>query len=192
MPNCYCKLILIQAFILVGFYLSYPALADSTTLTVCYNFGCKSKGAVRPTNADINRLADLFSEVDSALEERTRIRLAIANMELIAARYLPTGNDIGGNYTQGMVEDGKQDCIDESTNTTSYLKFLDQQGWLHWHTVEERVHRAPYIFDDHWAAQIRERTTNEIYVVDSWYRDNGKPPVIQKLEDWKRKRDINE
>ena len=62
------------------------------------------------------------------MEERARIRLTIAKLEQIAARYLSTDNDIGGNYAHDMVEDGKQDCIDKSTNSTTYLIFLQQQG----------------------------------------------------------------
>lgn len=182
----------ILALIFIGFSLPSSTFAEPINLTVCYNFGCKSQGIVQPTPRDIELLEQLFERVSSPAEERARIRLAIANLEQIAARYLPTGNDIGGNYAQDMIEEGKQDCIDESTNSTTYLNFLQQQGWLHWHTVEERVHRATYIFDDHWAAQIRERDTGQIYVVDSWYHDNGQPPIIQILEDWKRKREFNE
>lgn len=182
----------VLALIFIGFCLPSSTFAESLKVSVCYNFGCKSQGVVQPTRGDIQSLSDLFDSVSSSIEERARIRLAIASFEKISARYLPTGNDIGGNYAHGMEEDGKQDCIDESTNTTTYLNFFQQQGWLHWHTVGERVHRSTYIFDDHWAAQIRERDTGQIYVVDSWYRDNGQPAVIQTLEDWKRKRDINE
>ena len=179
------------ALVLTGFSPPSAAIEKPITVTVCYNFGCKSQGVAPITREDIKLLQGLFHNVASSIEERARIRLAIANLEQIAARYLPTGNDIGGNYAHGMIEEGKQDCIDESTNSTTYLQFLQRQGWLHWHTVEERVHRATYIFDDHWAAQIRERDSGQIYVVDSWYHDNGHPPVIQTLEDWKRKRDIN-
>ncbi len=183
---------IIMASVTIGMYWAPYSLADSTKLTVCYNFGCKSKGIVQPTPEDMVLLENLFAKASSPGEERGRIRQAIAKMEQIAARYLPTGNDIGGNYTQDMVEEGKQDCIDESTNTTTYLNFFYQHGWLHWHTIEDRIFRAPFIFDDHWAAQIRERDTGHIYVVDSWYRDNGQPPIIQTLEDWQRKRNVRD
>ncbi len=184
--------ILLVGLVLLAGCLSSTYGAESPVLSVCYNFGCKSKGLFHPTIEDIKTLQDQFKEVDSAREERARIRLAIATLEQIAARYLPTGNDVGGNYTEGMVDEGKQDCIDESTNTTTYLSFLAQQGWLHWHSVEARVHRSPYLFDDHWAAQIRQRDTQQSYVVDSWMYDNGRPPIIESLQDWQNKRDIDD
>jgi hypothetical protein len=165
------------------------AFADTTELTVCYNFGCKTHGYIRPTQSDTDTLGKLFHNVASATDERRNISLAIATMESIAARSLPTGNDLGGNYTPGMIEEGKQDCIDESINTTTYLRFFQQMDWLRWHTVGKRVHRAPYFFDGHWAAQIQEKVTGAIYIVDSWYRDNGQPPVIQTLDAWKDKQD---
>jgi len=166
-------------------------LAETETLSVCYNFNCKTRGEVQPTQADIEFFEKLFHNVTSAEEERKNISFSIANMEKISARYLPTGNDLGGNYTPDMPEEGKQDCIDESTNTTTYLNYFQKHGWLHWHIVGERVHRAPYLFDDHWAAQILENKTGAIFVVDSWYRDNGQPAVIQSYEDWKNEQDID-
>lgn len=130
----------------------------------------------------------LFDHTSSAKTERASIRHAVAYMEQIAGQQLPTFNDVGGNYQAGIVQNGQMDCIDESTNTTTYLTFFQQQGLLRWHTVEKRAFRAPYLLDQHWSAQIRERTTGRHYVVDSWFGDNGEPPLIQPLEDWLRKR----
>ena len=79
------------------------------------------------------------------------------------------------------------DCIDESTNTKRYLDLLQEQGLLHWHTVAERVYRAPHFFDLHWAGQIIELETLDSYVVDSWFLDNGNMPYIQALNNWLRK-----
>ena len=168
----------------LGTHLPLAVAAESTILTVCYNFGCKNKGVVQLTQADIIMLGNLFTDVYSAREEREQIRYAIASIERIVARTLPTGNDVGGNYADNMIDEGQQDCIDESTNTMAYLSFLDSQGWLKWHSIQDRVRRAPYKFDDHWAAQIREHQNNQPYVVDSWFYDNGQLPVVQKLEEW--------
>jgi len=183
---------MIYMLALLWIYPESSTFADTATLTVCYNFGCNTRGNVQPTQSEINLLENYFHNTNSGIQERAQIALAIASMEQIVARYLPTGNDKAGNYTVDMIEDGKQDCIDESTNTTTYLNFFQQHGWLHWHTVGERAHRSPYLFDDHWAAQVIEKDTGKKYVVDSWYRDNGLPPVIQTLENWKSNRDIYE
>ena len=123
----------------------------------------------------------------SAAAERTMIRQAIAILEDIAGTQTPTYLDRGRNP---IVDDwpGQMDCIDESTNTKHYLDLLQERGLLHWHRVVERAYRAPYVFDQHWAGQIVELETLDSYVVDSWHLDNGKPPYIQALNDWLRKR----
>ncbi len=168
--------------------LSTQVVSDDTLkLEVCYNYGCKEKASILLAEKDFDLLRSMFHGLDSAEKEKASIRQAIAQIEKIVGRNLPTVNDVGGNYQKGMVEIGQMDCIDESTNTTSYLTFLQQQGLLRWHEVEERAFRAPYLFDQHWAAQIRERNSGDRFVVDSWFDDNGKPPLIQPLDDWKRK-----
>lgn len=162
--------------------------ATPLQLSVCYNFGCKTQATAHLAETDLQQLEGMFLQATSAEEERASIRQAIASLEQIVGRQLPTANDVGGNYQQGMADDGQLDCIDESTNTTGYLTFIQQQGLLRWHFVEERAYRAPYLFDQHWAAKIRERNSGRRYVVDSWFEANGKPPLIQPLEDWQRKR----
>ncbi|MBD3610054.1 MAG: hypothetical protein HUJ30_05845 [Gammaproteobacteria bacterium] len=132
----------------------------------------------------LSKIAALFSSVKSPAEERQQLRLAIAEFELLAAQYTPTGNDVGENYREGMKETGQQDCIDESLNTSTYISYMLEQGWLKWHKLEERAFRAPWLFDQHWSAQISQINTGTRYVVDSWFFDNGQPAVIQTLADW--------
>ena len=47
------------------------------------------------------------------------------------------------------------DCIDESVNTTTYLKLFENHGLLRWHRTIERIQRRG-IVDAHWAGQIEE------------------------------------
>ena len=78
-------------------------------------------------------------------------------------------------------------CIDESTNTFQYLYALQKRGLFKWHEVAGKKRRIVWLFT-HWSALIRDTTENQLYVVDSWYLDNGEPPYIQKLEDWEDKK----
>jgi len=80
--------------------------------------------------------------------------------------------------------DGRMDCIDESTNTTSYLRLLESKGWLRFHRVLEPVRRAPLLINDHWAARIVETQTSREFAVDSWFFDNGRPAFVAPLEEW--------
>jgi hypothetical protein len=167
--------------------LAVPAMAASPALNICYNYGCKQQAQFTPSASDWRRVVSLFDPPPSSPErERTAIRRAVAELESIAGMYTPVRRDRGGNPIEAEWP-GQLDCIDESRNTTTYLLELERAGLLRWHTVGERVYRAPHLFDEHWSAQIRETASGQRYAVDSWTRDNGYPPYVQTLAEWKRK-----
>ena len=78
---------------------------------------------------------------------------------------------------------GQLDCIDESINTTRYLELFEQAGLLKFHRVTERAYRRS-LFDQHWAAQLQDLKSSRRYVIDSWYGDNGEPPLMVSSERW--------
>ena len=155
--------------------------------TVCYNYGCKHMERVSLTPVEWNEVLAVFAAAaDSAQQERQQIRQAIALMEQFVGRHTPTYRDQGRNPpTDGWP--GQMDCIDESVNTTSYLRLFETFGGLRWHRVSGRVVRSPFVFDLHWAGQLVERATQQHYAVDSWYLDNGDLPYIQPLDEWQDK-----
>ena len=122
----------------------------------------------------------------TAAQEREQIRQAVALMEMRAGRSTPAREDRGRNATVPETM-GQMDCINESTNTTTYLRLFEQQGLLHHHVVLGRAYRAPVLLDAHYSAQILEIATSERYVVDSWYLANGLPPIVQPVGEWGRK-----
>jgi len=67
-----------------------------------------------------------------------------------------------------------------------YLNALLSLKLLTWHDLAFKKRRIVW-FSTHWTAVIREKDSQQLYAVDSWYRDNGKPPYIQRLDDWKRR-----
>ncbi len=166
---------------------SASAIAVGPALSVCYNYGCKRQAQFTLSASEWRRVVSLFEPAPtSPNEERVAIRRAVAEMESTAGLYTPVRRDRGGNPIDAEWP-GQLDCIDESTNTTTYLLELERAGLLRWHTVGERVYRAPYLFDEHWSAQIQEMRSGERYAVDSWMRDNGYPPYVQPIAEWKRK-----
>ena len=36
----------------------------------------------------------------------------------------------------------------------------------------------------HFSATIRDKKNKKQFVIDSWFRDNGEPPVVMELQDW--------
>jgi hypothetical protein len=174
------------------------AVADSNTTSayevdICYDYACNTQSRLTLTRDEWQNIAALFNGIKDSANERQSIRQAIAQMEQAAGRQTPTFRDRGGNNKfLDDEEAGHMDCIDESLNTTRYLRLFEKNGLLRKHRVRERVSRSPYIFDFHWGAVIEELGSGRRYVVDSWHFDNGQPPVIQALGDWLEKRDFNE
>lgn len=129
-------------------------------------------------------LAELFSPPPaSALEERLAVRKAVAMLEQVAGRQTSTFRDWRMDDLNPAGA-GCLDCIDEAVNTTTYLRLLEERGLLHHHEVMEKAFRGPLQLDTHYAGQLREKSTGELYVVDSWFLANGWPPYVQKTGDW--------
>jgi hypothetical protein len=173
--------------VLLLLLLSAPAAFAAPYFVQCYDFGCKTTQELHFEPADWAEIRAIFDHgiVDSA-SERQAIRRAVALMEYISGELSGTHLDKGGNYS-GYDLPRQMDCIDESTNTFQYLLALQQLDLLKWHRVHEKQRRIVW-FATHWTASISEIDSDQVYAVDSWYRDNGEMPYIQPLDDWRRKR----
>jgi hypothetical protein len=158
-----------------------PARAEQEA-ELCYNYGCTDKAAVRFSTDDLKRIQAAFGDVGDAADERRAIAAAVALFYASAATQTPIWRDRGGNLADDEA-DGRMDCIDHSTNTTTWLRMLDGQGWLKFHTVGERVRRGRFIFE-HWSARIVESGSRDEYAVDTWFLDPGLPATIYSLPEW--------
>lgn len=135
-------------------------------------------------NANWTRIVSLFAPpATTPLEERRRIRAAIALFERFAGDQTPTWRDLGEDENSSL-GCGNVDCIGETHNTMTYLTLLQQHGLLRWHVVMGSAFRDFVHFDTHFSAQIRDETDGMRYVVDSWYLDHAEPPFIQPTKDW--------
>ncbi|RLA09684.1 MAG: hypothetical protein DRQ59_12880 [Gammaproteobacteria bacterium] len=158
----------------------------------CFDFRCKSTQEVHYDEGQWQSIRQIFESGSlNSDQEKQAIRRAVALMENYSGEITGTSRDEGGNYSPGSDIIKQLDCIDESTNTFQYLSALQELDLLKWHKVEPKVRRTVW-FAQHWTAVISDNTTSELYVVDSWYRDNGEPPYIQILADWKKKRKFPE
>jgi hypothetical protein len=160
-------------------------------LNVCVNYHCEQQQQVTLEESDWHLLLQPFSQpVISAENERKSIRQAVARFEQLIGDKTPTHNDQPENL--GEDEVGQLDCIAESKNTLHYLQWLERKHQLKWHTVGQRIRRAPAFLDVHWAAVITEIQTGENFIVDSWYGGNGELPAIQPQEQWLKKAPVAE
>ena len=164
--------------------LSANSPAAQRAFPVCTDFHCDMTVQVTYTQAQWQQVAALFQLQTTPGQEREHLRQAIALMEQLAGGITGTWRDKGGNYNPGGMQ-GQLDCIAESRNTTTYLRLIEAAGLLRWHSVEERVMRRRWLVSEHWTAVIREHPGGRYYAVDSWYLDNGEPPCLQPLQDWR-------
>ncbi|MYJ52245.1 MAG: hypothetical protein F4093_06220 [Gammaproteobacteria bacterium] len=184
--------------VLSGLPMAGPALSQSVhppvpepsldAIVVCYDFGCKNRSTVSLPQREWQQAAGWFlPAAKTPAEERYQIKNAVGWMEVLIGRHTPTHKDLA--FSLPPIDDyrhlfpGQQDCIDEAINTTTYLRLFEQHGLMRHHEVMDTAYRKA-IFDQHWAAQIREKETGIRYVVDSWFQPNGYLPVIQASEKW--------
>lgn len=159
-------------------------------LTVCHGNGCAILSHVVLAPAQWQDLRRIFHPLaETAGEERERLRAAIGRMETFVGAATGTWRDKGGTFNGG---EGQQDCIDESINTTLYLKMLQKYGLMRKHRVEDRATRGWFVGGwPHTTAVISEMDASGAdaggthWAVDSWFLDNGEPPYIVPLEQWK-------
>ena len=155
-------------------------------LSVCHAHDCKEIVTLAFSDELWRGLTSLFAPPPTdAAEERRRIAEAIGRIERFVGPLTGTAGDRGGSFT-GLGAGGQMDCIDESTNTTTYLTLLAGAGLLRHHRVEPRATRGFFLFGwPHTSAVIRETGTERAFAVDSWFHDNGVPPEIVPLERWR-------
>jgi hypothetical protein len=158
---------------------------DPGRFSVCFDHSCKTIVTRSFSGQEWQRItASLQTPASVAADERTAIALGIARMEQAVGEKTGTTGDKGGNLT-GFGEQGQMDCIDESNNTTTYLKLLQLDGLLKFHEVRGRSTRfGLFAGMPHTTAVIRDIATRQDYAVDSWFFDNGELPVIMPLEEW--------
>lgn len=154
--------------------------------SVCYEHSCQTVVTRALNKNEWSAVtAPLSMPTATARAERAAIATIISNMETVVGMRTGTDRDKGGNLA-GFGLPGQMDCIDESTNTTTYLRILADNDLLHYHTVQDRVTRfGLFVGAPHTTAVIRETATAQRYAVDSWFSDNGQAPAIIELQTWK-------
>jgi hypothetical protein len=152
------------------------------TVTVCHAYGCKAQTRFTFTESDITELRALMARVpreDTPAEERRALAYAIAWMERRVAPSVGTASDRTSIDLRGSGDPTQLDCVDEATNTTSYLLVLDRHGLIKHHAVDRPLAKDSLTRWTHWAAVIREKESGERFAIDSGTGPNGENPTVQ-------------
>ncbi|HEY9149844.1 MAG TPA: hypothetical protein VIQ75_03495 [Gammaproteobacteria bacterium] len=152
---------------------------------VCSGYGCDRVHTVSLTEAEWQWAVSPLVGTDDAGAERAALARVIGRLERLVGPRTGTEHNLGGTF-RGVGRTGQMDCIDESTNTTTYLRMLAAAGLLPRHTVEQPRTRGYFIFGwPHTSAVIRSIAEGDRYVVDSWFEDNGRPAHVVPLKQWR-------
>lgn len=161
------------------------------TVTVCHAYGCQRQTAVSFRKPQIEEIAELMrktKKADTPEEERRAVAYAIGWMERYVGELIGTKHDRPGMEFNGPGDPTQQDCVDEATNTTSYLLVLQHNGLLKYHTVGTPFSKGNILLGvsnwPHWTAVLIEKGNNQRWAVDSWIYANGENPAIVEAEKW--------
>ena len=156
------------------------------SFVVCFDHTCATVFPVSMTPDEWDEATrPLQRPAATSAAERAAIAESIALFEAIVGRYTGTHRDRGRNLP-GIGQPGQLDCIDESTNTTTYLRMLEGDDMLRHHRVGKRITRfGLFVGMPHTTAVVVEIGSEQRYAVDSWFLDNGQPPFIAEIEHWK-------
>ena len=163
----------------------------NNTVYVCHAYGCRKQTPFRFTDEDIAALKTLMAKTrkaDTPAEERRAIAYAIGWMERRTGDVIGTKADRPGMDFSASGDPTQQDCVDEATNTTSYLLILERNAFLRHHVVgtpfsKENLLRGVAGWP-HWTAVIKEHVGGQKWAVDSWIYANGENPAVVETEKW--------
>lgn len=161
------------------------------TVHVCSAYGCRTQTKVKFSAAQIDELRQVMADTakeDTPHEERRAVAYAVGWLERHVGERIGTKHDRAGMDFMASGDPGQQDCLDEATNTTSYLTLLANHDLLKHHTVAAPFAKENYLRGisgwTHWTAVLRENVSGQKWAVDSWIQKNGVNPAIVEAEKW--------
>ena len=172
--------------LIVWLLLAFPARA-AESVWICHDFGCRNETRVVLDDAEWESVRELFDASDAA-EERQQIGNALGYMEFLAGRHSPIHRDRGGNLPPGAerlagLPPGQTDCIDESVNALRFMEMFRDAGLLKFHRIVGRAYRRSLI-TQHWAVEVEDVANGRRFVYDTWFEDNGEPPIMVTSPRW--------
>jgi hypothetical protein len=162
------------------------------TVFICHAYGCQKQTRVRfdaPQLAEISALMRKTKKADTPYEERRAVAYAVGWMERFVGKKIGTAADRPGMDFSASGDPTQQDCVDEATNTTSYMLVLQHNGFLKHHTVGRPFSKGNVLLGGvanwpHWTGVLWEKGNNQKWAVDSWIYENGENPAVIEAEKW--------
>ncbi len=154
--------------------------------TLCHGFGCSHRSRVQLSEKQWSKVAAVFARpAATPAKERAQITKAVAVLEIESTKAARLAPDHGQAHTFEK-DQAQMDCLDETINTSHYIEFLADAGFLKYHDPALPLHRGFFV-DGMWphnSAAVKEKNTGAVYAIDSYYFDSGKPPAIVPIDTW--------
>lgn len=164
---------------------------NNRTVSVCHAYGCRKQTRFTFTSddmAEIKKVMDKAKKADTPVEERRAVAYAVGWMERRVGDKIGTKDDRPGMDFAASGDPTQQDCVDEATNTTSYLTVLQNEKLLKHHTVGRPFAKENFLRGvagwTHWTATLDEHGSGQRWAVDSWIYANGENPAVVEAEKW--------
>jgi hypothetical protein len=153
--------------------------------SICHGNSCRLRSDITLSEAQWQQVREVFASAPAdAIAERRLIAHAIGLMEVMAGQQAGTTGDAAGMGVHWN-PDEQLDCIDETTNSTTYMRMMAADGLLRFHRVGMPAHR--FVLSS-WGpsntATIEEIATGKLYAVDSYFLANGEPASVLPLDLW--------
>lgn len=170
---------------------NYPdPTASKDEFIYCYGYGCTKKITLGLNKYEWKSIQKIFKKKSkNAQVERAKISKAIALIEKYTGKLAGTENDLPKAPIQRKTY-FELDCIDETINTTKYLKFLVSAKLLKFYIVGRPAYKGGFINGvyPHNSATVAEIETGDVYVIDSYIYKNGMEPDVRSLKSWQKYR----
>lgn len=158
----------------------------SVTLRLCFDWSCRSRQHLTFTATEMTEAARQMELCpgDGLYDRLQRLRIGIWQMEELAEKYQPLlANDEAVN-TRDQDRRGRMDCVDNASNTATFLHVLRDLGLLPGWSIEAPQVRDRFSVTVHWTAVVVDTQNRDSWSVDAWFRPNGHLPFVMPLADW--------
>lgn len=171
-----------------SYLLSYDVREpNKNRVVVCHGYECSIKTGVSINDDDLATIRRMMAGAEkSPAAERQAIANTIGWMERRVAPTAGTANDRDYRDLMSGGDASQLDCIDEASNSTSYMMLFKKLGLLHHHRIGYPIAKG-FLLDGrypHVTAVVIEEDSGKEYSIDSWVFANGEPAAVSPLKDW--------
>ena len=117
---------------------------QGNTVTVCHAYTCKMQTPYTFSQKDLAEIRSVMAKTkraDTPYEERRAVAYAIAYIDVKVGNKLGIRDKTGMQFSSSS-DPTQEDCVDVSTNTTSYLLVMQANGMIKHHTVDGTMSKA--------------------------------------------------